>query len=473
MGSAWSSGGGTTVVRTITQTAHGFVANNVVRLSGSIFVLAQADNAVDAEVTGIVSQVIDANNFVLTTHGYATGLSGLTAGAVYFLSPTTAGALTTTEPSTPGQVSKPVLLADTTVTGYFFNFRGMVITPPTSLTGLLPPQAGNAYKLLGTDGTNASWQSFSSLGSNVDLALTDVVPVYHAGSDANINADRLLGFGAKVCEYRLTTASGNPIADTGPTTTLYWTPYGGGNRVTVYDGITPGSGRWRLYTPGELSLALGSLGLNWPVDVFVVDTGSGLGLSLSTWANVNSRSSSSGSYLAMQDGVYVFATDCRYRYVGTIACSVTAGNLYDTPNRRCVWNMYNRSRRPVYVHDEGANYTYSGGWRQVRANPANQFEVVGGLGVSVADLEVGCEYAPAAGYSMIQSICKNATNGSNANFFSNTQQSIGNGTTWATAKMVDYPNGWNFYAWTEYSPSTTVTVYTAGGGGALCGTWEC
>lgn len=113
--------------RVLSQTAHGFAVGDVVRHNGTSYVKAQADSAANAEAVGVVSQVHDANTFALTTHGYVSGLSGLTAGSVYFLSPSSAGALTATEPSTAGQVSKPLLIAVSTTAGYFFNLRGVVI----------------------------------------------------------------------------------------------------------------------------------------------------------------------------------------------------------------------------------------------------------------------------------------------------------------------------------------------------------
>src|SRR6266699_3637661 len=118
----------------ISQTAHGFVVGNVVRLSGSSYTLAKADNAVDAEVIGIVSGVPDANTFVLTTVGKVGGLSGFTAGTTYFLSDTTAGALSASEPITAGKVSKPLFVADSATSGYFNNWRGMVV--PAVITAM-------------------------------------------------------------------------------------------------------------------------------------------------------------------------------------------------------------------------------------------------------------------------------------------------------------------------------------------------
>lgn len=115
-------------LRQITQSSHGFSVGSIIKFNGTVYATAQADTAANAEVVGIVSTVGSANSFILTTHGYVTGLSGLTAGNTYFLSPSSPGALTATEPSTVGQISKPVLIADSTTSGYFYNMRGEILT---------------------------------------------------------------------------------------------------------------------------------------------------------------------------------------------------------------------------------------------------------------------------------------------------------------------------------------------------------
>jgi len=120
-------GSGEALESEITQTAHGFSAGDVVYLDGADYTLAQADDAVTAEVVGIVSAVGDANTFTLHYGGRITTLSGLTAGTVYFLDDATAGLLTDTEPTAVGSVSKPLLIADSTTSGYFVNMRGAVI----------------------------------------------------------------------------------------------------------------------------------------------------------------------------------------------------------------------------------------------------------------------------------------------------------------------------------------------------------
>jgi hypothetical protein len=115
--------------RNISQTAHGFVVGNVLRIqnSATTYIKAQADVAANAEVVGVVSAVVDANTFTIVTFGYITGLSGLTKGTVYFLSDVTPGLLTPTEPTPNGaKVSKPLLIADSATSGYFTNERGFI-----------------------------------------------------------------------------------------------------------------------------------------------------------------------------------------------------------------------------------------------------------------------------------------------------------------------------------------------------------
>jgi len=111
----------------ITQANHGFTNGTVLYYTGSAYGKAKADSMPNSEVVGIVSSVQDANSFILTTSGLMTGLSGLTPGAVYFLDPVTAGALTTTEPTTAGQVSKPLLVAVSALSGFFINWRGNLV----------------------------------------------------------------------------------------------------------------------------------------------------------------------------------------------------------------------------------------------------------------------------------------------------------------------------------------------------------
>lgn len=118
----------TATTKAVAQTSHGFTVGQVLKFTGGAYALAKADSAADAEVVGAVYSVVDANNFVLITGGYLPGLTGLTANTTYFLDPSTAGALTSTAPSTVGQVVLPLLVADSTTTGFFQKYRGELLT---------------------------------------------------------------------------------------------------------------------------------------------------------------------------------------------------------------------------------------------------------------------------------------------------------------------------------------------------------
>jgi hypothetical protein len=120
-------GGGGGAVQTVTQVGHGFLIGDAVYLNGGIYVKAKADAANTAETVGVVSSVTSLDVFQVTGNGYIKYLSGLIAGTVYFLSDTVAGLLTETEPTTIGAVTKPMLIADSTTSGYVLNYRGAVV----------------------------------------------------------------------------------------------------------------------------------------------------------------------------------------------------------------------------------------------------------------------------------------------------------------------------------------------------------
>lgn len=164
-GTTLSTTGGSAeaTTKSITQTTHGFAVGDILKYASSTYAKAQADSASNSEVVGIVSAVADANNFTLHTHGYISTLSGLTANTTYFLSASSAGALTSTEPSTAGQISKPLLRAVSTTTGYFFNMRGLVV--PSSTT------TASSYYLTSTE-FSTSGRHAQSTGSSGSITFS-------------------------------------------------------------------------------------------------------------------------------------------------------------------------------------------------------------------------------------------------------------------------------------------------------------
>lgn len=119
----------TNVAITVSQTAHGLVAGDIVRCSGTnTYVKAQADSAANAEVVGIVTAVADADTFTLSVGGLInSGLSLLTSGSIYYLSPSSAGGYTATKPTTATQVVKPVFIAITATSAIWTNMLGVVL----------------------------------------------------------------------------------------------------------------------------------------------------------------------------------------------------------------------------------------------------------------------------------------------------------------------------------------------------------
>ncbi len=124
----FSSFNGFSLSKEFTQALHGLALGQVVRFDGANFVLAQADVPANADVVGIVSAVIDPNNFILQFAGFVENLAPLLfAGAVYFLDDAIAGGMTAVAPVVPGQVRKPLLIAYSTSSGFWLNYQGQVL----------------------------------------------------------------------------------------------------------------------------------------------------------------------------------------------------------------------------------------------------------------------------------------------------------------------------------------------------------
>lgn len=136
--------GGSATQQTISQTAHGFSVGDIIRSSGVAgqYTEAQADTAANAEVVGIVTQVVNANSFVITTEGYFTaGVPAQAAGTIMFLSDSVAGGLTATEPTVSPTISKPLVTIITNAAiGYFHNYRGQENQTTPIGAGAFSPQ---------------------------------------------------------------------------------------------------------------------------------------------------------------------------------------------------------------------------------------------------------------------------------------------------------------------------------------------
>lgn len=125
---AINTGFANTLIKNVSQVAHGFSVGDIVRFDGLIYVLAQADSFANSQAIGLVTNVADANNFTITVSGYVSSLSALTPGDLYYLDPAIAGGVTTTEPVTVGQVIRPVYIAISATEAFVMYWAGALIT---------------------------------------------------------------------------------------------------------------------------------------------------------------------------------------------------------------------------------------------------------------------------------------------------------------------------------------------------------
>lgn len=175
---------GSAVTRSISQ-ANSFTAGQVLKFTAGAYALAQADSQSDGEVLGMVSGT--GNPFTLTTNGYITGLSGLTANTQYFLDPGVAGGLTVTETSTVGQISKPIFFADSTTSGYLTNYRGEQISANdtvVNVSGTITPAGTTGNQTINKPSGSVNFAAASS-----SLVVTNSIVTANSFIFVNINTN--------------------------------------------------------------------------------------------------------------------------------------------------------------------------------------------------------------------------------------------------------------------------------------------
>jgi hypothetical protein len=177
----------------ITQSSHGFVVGNILMYNGTTYVKATYGIY---NVCGIVTFVIDTNNFVLSTEGVIRGLSGLTAGSTYYLSSSTAGALVTPAPNPSGYSCIPVLIATSTTTGIvtiagdFAGNDSPAFTGGVQLIAGTPTITANALYAVGT---TLYWNGSVFTGSGMSNPMTTIGDIIYASNTASPATPTRLG----------------------------------------------------------------------------------------------------------------------------------------------------------------------------------------------------------------------------------------------------------------------------------------
>lgn len=130
----WQVSVGESLIKRIELESHGFNVQNVIGWSGGTYNKPIADGTYDGEVLGIVNNVPNTDVFEVTLGGYVCGLSGLSANTTYFLSDITAGLLSHNEPDIAGHISKAMMVAHSSTSGWMLPYAGYVITSGSTLS---------------------------------------------------------------------------------------------------------------------------------------------------------------------------------------------------------------------------------------------------------------------------------------------------------------------------------------------------
>ena len=211
--------GGSSITKAINQVGHSLSLGEPVKLTGSAtYGKAQGDSSANAEVVGMVSAVAGADDFTLLMEGWVNGLTalGLLANTQYFLDPAVAGGLTDIDPlvgGSVGQVSKALLLMETTDAGYFRNMRGVIVPDLTEsyLNGIYVQAVVNGDFIIAQRGSSgsASFTAASLQPNNDDNYMMDQWILLSDGNDvADVSQDSSAPTGSKVaCKSLVATAN--------------------------------------------------------------------------------------------------------------------------------------------------------------------------------------------------------------------------------------------------------------------------
>ena len=181
-----------------------------------------ADNAQDAEIAGVVLNILNPNQFTLQQAGYipsgTIGFSGFTVG-IYFLSDTLLGEQTLTPPTINGHINKPLFDADSPDSGWVICLsRGSVIGSPGPIPSGGGPgtdsnihvvdQPGNTFGI--GDWVRVSGDTVYSLADGTSLANSQAAGVVIANGNPNFTI-QFSGWNSNTVTSAVDSL-GNPIA---------------------------------------------------------------------------------------------------------------------------------------------------------------------------------------------------------------------------------------------------------------------
>lgn len=115
----------------VVQNGHNLQVGNVIYYTGTLYARAYNNTQLTAQTIGIVSNVVDVNQFYVTQAGFLPILPGpYVPGGFYYLDGSgNPGGLTLTPPVASGTWVVPLFVAITNTSGYYFNNAGRLNTP--------------------------------------------------------------------------------------------------------------------------------------------------------------------------------------------------------------------------------------------------------------------------------------------------------------------------------------------------------
>ena len=324
---------------------------------------ADADNTYSSTTAGSVgfatAAITSATSGTIRTTGRVTGLSGLTAGELYYASATAAG-LTATPPTNAVCVGK----ADSTTS---------LILPCDAAVVRMPDSDGTHSLVVKTTSDLTADRLLTVVPGDAARTVTlSGNPTLSDWFDQSVKTTAAPTYNYTLpCQGRLTLTTATPVT-TGDVTaagTIYYTPYVG-NQCWTYDG----SASWVLVPFTEISLAITCTASNM-YDVWVYNSSGTLTLETLIWTNATTRATA----LVRTNGVNTKTGATTRRYVGSFYCTAT-NQTEDSYARRMVFNMDNRVSRPMWVQDPTDNWTMaSTTLRQARSTATNQLDFVVGV----------------------------------------------------------------------------------------------
>ena len=261
---------------------------------------------------------------------------------------------------------------------------------------------------------------------------------------------------------RLTLTQGTAIttSDVTSSTTLYVEPLNGGV-VPLFRDAAGKIPRIMLLQPSTLSLALGTMTLATPYDIFLYDAGAGsIGMEKLVWTNTTTRATA----VDLVNGRYYKHGDYTRLLAGSIYPVVSNSAVADRVVNRLVSNAYNRVRRPLFLKETNASWTYTGSaWRIVNNSSNNAINIISCDGAAILSVSACALGGPTtANFDVATAIGLNGSGTPHANCL--IQQAVrpsGTSVIACVASLTMTPRlGASTVDWLEIQDDTTSTFYS-------------